>query len=135
MMFSKLRLSTMVVSIQNTRDVVVVSTSRSELGVGDLLRPSAASSAASRVFGMLARYDRLLSTRPLVTKVTTATAISVCTDIGLQRFTSRQPHTHDVHRTVRQATWSGIWRRGAVVISVTPPPSLEERELLARREL
>ena len=56
---------------------------------------------------MLARYDRLLNTRPLVTKVTTATAISVCTDIGLQRFTSRQPHTHDVHRTVRQATWSG----------------------------
>ena len=56
--------------------------------------------------GLLSRYDRLLITRPLVTKVASATLLSIGTDVTLQRLTLSQS-SHDIQRTARQAAWSG----------------------------
>jgi protein Mpv17 len=60
------------------------------------------------IFRWLSRYDTLLHSRPVTTKVATATLLSALNDVVLQRYATSSTATHhDAKRTVRQAFWSG----------------------------
>jgi len=57
---------------------------------------------------LLARYDTVLQTHPLPTKMATAGLLSTSTDLALQSTAGVPPLEQDHHRTARQAIWSGV---------------------------